>query len=168
MLKIIGTALIIVCCTMIGNYKHVEIIKKVNVTENLIKMMIYIENNIRYFKKPLSVIFQEMYESELFLNLDFIAETYEDMKNGENFRECFIKNITVNQIKLDKHILKILLDFAENVGTSDSESEMKKLEYYKQILYEEEKKIKEYKEKTGKLYLSLGVFAGMAIALFLM
>jgi stage III sporulation protein AB len=73
-----------------------------------------------------------------------------------------------DELFLQEEDLEILKRFGEQLGSSDKEGQVKYLKLTQMQLYEEEKKAREAREKYERMYKSLGLLGGIALAVILL
>lgn len=168
MIKIVAIVIIMLCCYQIGYNQSLKLMKQVKLLREIEKMFVYIKNNISYVAKPLKEIFYELAHSKEFKELDFIETCNDNLKNGEKFELAFVSGVQKSELPLRQEDKELLISFGSQLGSSDIDGEMNKLAFYQDKLKILQKEATEKRDKLAKLYTSLGIFAGLALALVLL
>jgi stage III sporulation protein AB len=71
-------------------------------------------------------------------------------------------------LSLQREDLDILQRFGDQLGSSDKEGQIKFIKLTLMQLHEEESKARELREKYERMYHSLGLLAGIALAIILL
>lgn len=168
MVKTVAIVVLVGCCYQLGYNQSLKLINQVKLLDEIEKMFVYIKNNITYVATPLSEIFYDMAGSKEFEKLDFVKTCNDSLQKGEKFSGAFCKAVGKTELPLADEHKELLLSFGRQLGDSDTEGELNKLTFYSNSLSALNKEAREKRDKTAKLYTSLGVFGGLAIALILL
>lgn len=168
MLKIFMMIVIVLCCYLVGYNQSLKLVGRVKLLSEIENMLIYIKNSISYMARPVGEIFYEMGSNYEFQKLDFITKTNEELQNGKTFSSAFSKAVNETQLELNDGEKEMLISFGEQVGNSDVEGELGKIEFFKEQVKTAREEAREKRDKTAKLYTSLGTFAGLALVLILL
>jgi stage III sporulation protein AB len=171
MLKVFGCMLIISACGYLGFFignsfnTRVEEIKRLRSSLKMLETeIIYLMNPLpeallrvgTKIKGPVSFLYE--YSSQLLLK-----------KMGtpmdEIWKEAINNLASVSSLK--KEELDILEDFGNSLGESDKEEQRKNLQFAQESLKIVERNAEDEKQKYEKMYKTLGVLAGIALALIL-
>jgi stage III sporulation protein AB len=101
--------------------------------------------------------------------LRFLRECVKRCHQEESFSAAW-KNTVLNCAKgdgFDAHDTELLLSFGAGFGASDTDGQISHLELYYGLFGANLKSAREDRNRKSKLYLMLGVFAGLSSALLL-
>lgn len=141
-----------------------ELSKRVNELSELIDFLCFFKTHISYFQASVVSILQ-LYTREKTSSLRFIDACL-DLCGDKDFPYAWNKALSENKLRLAE-ANSILSDFGNRVGTSDTETQLKYIDY---CLAEISRylRIAENKEQENKkLYIILGVSAGLLSAIMI-
>ena len=128
--------------------------QRVEILSQYMKLLEEVSVRLRYTGDPLAVLFQE----------NFVGYTFSREKPFENqFQEMTRRSKDV-LLPID---IRLLDDFAHDLGAGDSESQLQHIRLYIKILEERSKEAREDLKSKGKLYRILPLSAGIAVAVLL-
>lgn len=102
-----------------------------------------------------------------FDGLLFLAECNRRMCAGESFAESWRNTVQESAASMGKAAAETVCSLADVLGASDLESQLSALDYGIATLETRLADAREYSVKHKKLYSTLGVLAGLGIAVFL-
>lgn len=159
---------IVLCCYQVGYSQACKLMKRVKLLNAIENMLIYIKNNISYMAKPVGEILFEMSESREFEELDFIEIAAKKVGSGQPVAYAFSQGVKRTQLELEQADKELLTSFGSQIGSSDIDGELGKIEFFKEQVKLVKEEAREKRDKTAKLYTSLGIFAGLALVLILL
>ena len=133
-----------------------------------------IKNSLNIFKTKIKFTYEPI--PEIFEN---IANNTENKKIGEMFRksaedmnflsagEAFNKNVDQSETYLVDEDKKAVKTLSKLLGKTDIEGQISEIELTQTYLDEQIQKAKETKNKNEKLYKTMGIVIGLAIAIIL-
>lgn len=88
------------------------------------------------------------------------------LQNGESFHMAWkaASEKTALQYHLPEEDKRLLIQFGDGLGVSDTDGQISHLELYIHLIEERLEKIKKEAERKGKVYRLLGILGGMAAA----
>ncbi len=99
----------------------------------------------------------------------FIEKVTQYMDNTADISESFRKALTELSFScgLSQEDKAVILQFAEKLGTTDTEGQIRHCQYFQKIFSENAEALKNECLTKSKLYRSLGFFSGLALAVVL-
>ena len=155
-LKLIGAALIVFSGAFMGIYSCKMLKQRREFLENVIAVTLAIKEQICFFKRSLSQIYEVLIKS------GFDSEFVNALKNTDNPEE-YLKNFYCLTPK-DK---QLILELFSSLGMSDAKGEEERILVYIKLF---EKQLAEADTdffKKAKLYKSIGLWGGVSVAIFL-
>ena len=143
--------------------------KKTEIIGNIVMMLGIIRTQIRYARMPLPSMIRFLEENESIRSLGFVSACREMIENGETFRTSWKSSIE-NEKELCRLIpesLPYLIQFGENLGTTDPEGQISCCEYYEHIFRKVLEEKEEQSKKYTKLFPTLGIMLGISAAILI-
>lgn len=139
---------------------------RVELFEQLLLLIENLKTNIRYSGDSLEHIISKEYYSVLTPLLSTCTDT---LKNGSSFYESWNlgTNTLAKNINLTEQEKNSLLEFGKGLGSSDVDGQCSHCKLYENVFKEYLKLCKDDKKNKVKLYRSLGIFSGLALAIFI-
>lgn len=159
-----GALLLIFAGTLLGYTESHKLSVRVEHLESFLRFLSAAKTEIRYSAVPVVQVI-ERHGSEL----HFLKECVKRCNDGEGFSQAW-KNAVLGNKKSDgfaAHDAELLLSFGEGFGTSDTDGQLSHMELYSGLFRSNLKSAREDRNRKSKLYLTLGVFAGLSSALLL-
>lgn len=170
LIKIIGAAVLISATSFIGFSLASDCSKRPRALRELQALLQMLENEISYLSNLLSVAFNRIYEgTNSNTALLFKAAAINLEINGVTADAAWEKAVQENHAKLslNKEDKAILLTFGKMLGNSDLEGQINNIKLISSQLKLQELKAEDMRQKNEKMYRSLGVLSGLAIAIIL-
>lgn len=169
-IKIIGAAILISATSFIGFSLAAECSKRPRALRELQSMLQMLENEISYLSNLLSEACNRIYEGTNFATAILFKETakyldVDDFTADSAWERAVEENYT--KLSLNSEDKTILLTFGKMLGNSDLEGQLNNIKLISSQLKVQETKAEEMKKKNEKMYRSLGVLSGLAIAIIL-
>lgn len=157
--KILGSGLIFAGSLIIYFEKRVNDTKSLKQANAYLKLLLHIKNKVETYSMPVEKIIA-------CCDTDIIeACGLSDFKSSfVSLYKC-IENAT---LILDASTKKIILNFAEEFGTSYSVNQIKICEYYIQALKSRISELKDSQGKNAKVYLALSLCITLSLVLILL
>ena len=160
-MKTAGILMIVAACAFAGWARALRLARRVEELERFRGVLQAIRTEIRFSAAPLETLIRRYADRS-----DWLASCAEALKHGVPFPEAWRQAVAAAAAaRADKNLL---LEFGEGLGATDIEGQTahcalcaEKLEALLKEAYEE-------KAKKGKLYVTLGVSAGITLGLLLM
>lgn len=170
LIKIIGAAALICATSLIGFSMAADCSKRPRTLRELQALLQMLENEISYLSNLLSEAFYRIYEgskSEAAVLFKAAAENLES--SGVTADQAWEDAVEDNfsKLSLNKEDKAVLVSFGKMLGNSDLEGQLNNIKLITSQLKLQELKAEEMKRKNEKMYRSLGVLSGLAIAILL-
>lgn len=168
--KLIGAVVLIGATSFIGFSLAADCSKRPRALRELQSLMQMLENEIAYLSNLLSEAFDRIYEGNNSDTAILFREAANKLStSGVTAAEAWEKATEENYAKLslNKEDKAILQAFGRMLGNSDLEGQLNNIRLVTSQLKLQELKAEEMKRKNEKMYRSLGVLSGLAIAIVL-
>lgn len=170
-IKIIGSLFLLGSTGAIGFMKAEELGERVKNLQEMKRMMILLQGELRFHKAALAEAFENVSERLAEPFCDFLKETGKrlDSREGEGF-ECIWENTSLKILqaeglkKEDKYLLELLKN---SLGYLDLTLQTETLNLAILQTDDEIKKAKEQQESKGKLYQTMGITVGALLTLLI-
>ncbi len=135
--------------------------------EALDRFLLYIAGKIRYTAAPVPDIVTGIVRQGKFPELPFLQGVA--CCEAESFHETWKREVLAYAEGgvLPKEDIELLLDFGEKTGTSDLTGQIENCRLYQQLLDTRLEDARKSSREKGRLYMTLGLTGGMALALLL-
>ena len=150
--------------TLLGYSESHKLSVRVEQLELFLRFITSTQTEIRYAAMPVEEIVLKHNEDMRFLHL-----CSEYCKNGSNFLQAWDAAATngTKGLGLNSKDISLIRDFGAEFGASDIDGQLAHCKLYIQLILARLENAREEKSKKSKLYLMLGVFFGLAVALLL-
>lgn len=159
-----GALLLIAAGTLSGFMESHKLTVRVEKLEAFLRFLSAARTEIRYSAAPVVQILMQ-HGSEI----GFLRQCSRFCSEGSGFVKAW-ENAVNSRAKLDgfsPRDRELLLSFGAGFGASDTDGQISHLELYANLIGENLKTAKENQGRKSKLYLMLGVFAGLGTAILL-
>lgn len=171
-LKIIGSLMIILSSSLIGNFlgsRYSHRLKNLIQLQNCIQLL---ETEIVYSATPLPVALENIYKKGN-KNISFIFNEIKDYLISNKNISVYDSFLTHSQILKEKLFftdqdIEIFLSLGQVLGASDRLDQQKHLRLIITQLKNQQEEALENKNKNERMYKSLGVLTGLAIVIVLL
>jgi len=156
--------LLIFAGTLLGFTESRKLAVRAESLESFLRFLSAAKTEVRYSAVPVVQIVAK-HGSEL----HFFQECVRRCDQGESFAAAW-KLAALNSRKADGfavHDVELLLSFGEGFGASDTDGQLSHMELFSELFCTNLKSAREDRNRKSKLYLMLGVFAGLFSALLL-
>lgn len=172
MIKIIGSIFVIFSSAGIGYILGKDFSKRVIQLKQLRMSLQMLETEITYSSTPLPYAF-EIISQKCGSPVKEIFKAVSDKLKGRHYStvgEAFEKALLDcnNMTCYKKEDMEILKSFANSLGSSDREGQIKSFNLVIKQLEGQENIAEESRAKNEKMYKSLGLLSGLAIAIILL
>ncbi len=170
LLKLCGCVSIIVVGAMLGCKAAEKSAKRVRTLLSMEWLLKKAEAELRYNRTPTKELLQSLSAEPSLCELSFLPKVSERVSAGEPFPVVWADEISSHQTKMqwtleDAHTV---LSFGEILGSTDLCGQMEEFSFLQSELSSRLELAKEHSLTTGHMYRSLGLFAGIGIALLLL
>ncbi len=170
LIKFIGALALICATSFIGFSLAADCSKRPKALRELQSLLQMFENEISYLSNLLGEAFNRIYEGTNCDTAILFKEAAKNLStNGVTADMAWEKAIEENYAKLslNKEDKAILLAFGKMLGNSDLEGQLSNIKLISSQLKLQQLKAEEMRQKNEKMYRSLGVLSGLAIAIIL-
>lgn len=159
-----GILLLIAAGTMAGYAQSHRLSQRVEQLEKTLRFLTAAQTEIRYSAADVAEIVQKHGSS-----LAFLRQCASHCREGEDFHSAWEEGVRTGTkgTGLTEKDRSLLRDFGDGFGASDVEGQLSHCRLYAELLGDRLERAREEKSRKGKLYLMLGSFSGIAVALFL-
>ncbi|PYG86810.1 stage III sporulation protein AB [Ruminiclostridium sufflavum DSM 19573] len=170
-IKILGAVILIGATSFIGFFLASECSKRPRALRELQSLLQMLENEISYLSNILAEAFNRIYENTDFDTAVLFGEAARHL-GSDGCTADFAWETAVEEnygrLSLNGEDRNILLSFGKMLGNSDLEGQLNNIRMISSQLKVQEIKAEEIKKKNEKMYRSLGVLSGLAIAIILL
>jgi len=165
-IKIIIYSFIFLSCSLIGILISKKYTNRVNELKEFKNALNIFKTKIRYTYAPLPEIFIEISE-----NIDSnIANVFKKASEKMNIcpaGEAWKLALEIEELNIDDEDRKALRNLSKLLGKTDLEGQINQIEMTSDFLDKQIKKAEDQKDKSEKMYRTLGMIMGMAIVIIL-
>lgn len=166
MLKEIGLLLLVLCGGLCGFYAAVSVRRKQQQLVTLSALLHELEISMWCHGGTLQELLELLTQRETYRCFSFLGDTIAAMQEQASFSVAWREAVQTDAA-LSVDSKQLLCELGEELGTSDLYSQREILERYRSRLQQQEAAQREASQKKIKLYQSMGLLAGMAIAILL-
>lgn len=169
LIKVVGTAFILLSCGFTGFLLTAGVNEKYKQLEDIILMIEYFMTEINYGYTPVAEMLAELESRKSFSLKEFISVCAESFKAGTPLASAWQNAVFSEKSGLlidgeDKAHLAVIGDF---IGASYKADQLRRLEGAKAVFEQSKNSFLVKKEKLCRLYPSLSVLAGAALAVII-
>ena len=161
--------LILGSSTSIGFLLSNRYINRVEELKSISKLINILQNKIKFTRKPLKEIFNEL--SKLEDNENIKSIFFKVSQNLDNHKMSETWNNIVEEEKgylsLKDEDINLLKTLGSTLGKSDVDGQMSEINLFAELLKIQIQKAEKEKEKNTKMYKSLGTIIGLVIVIIL-
>lgn len=170
LIKLIGAVVLIGACSLIGFSLAADCTKRPKTLRELQALLQMFENEISYLSNLLSDAFLSIHNNSNLEAAVLFKEAANNLEEkGTTAGAAWEKAVkeSYSQLSLNKEDKAILITFGKMLGNSDLEGQVNNIKLVSSQLKLQEIKSEETRRKNEKMYRSLGVLSGLAIAIIL-
>ena len=173
MIKVIGLLLIILAGTGAGVYASAALSRRAASCERLERLIGYMSMQIKYTAAPIQEILEQAAKGGEFQSLPFLAEASILIQCGQRPDEALEEAVKEASRQgedwgFNEGDRELLFQFGRGLGKSDVDGQLAHCEAYRRLVEDRLQAAKGEATAKGKLYITLGVSAGLAVALLLL
>lgn len=159
--------MLILSGTAIGYLASHRLSMRVEFLSQYIKFISFCETQIRYSAIPIIEILKK--QKELPIISPFIKNCINKMESEKTFSDSWYAaaNEICKDTGLTNEDINLINDFGIRLGESDVEGQVSHCKLNIKLMNEILELAKENKQKKGRIYIMLGAFSGIAIALMM-
>ncbi|MEG1436053.1 MAG: stage III sporulation protein AB [Oscillospiraceae bacterium] len=156
-------------CTATGRYLSQRLYQRTKLLEQSISMIYTIKTNMEYCNTPVAEMLEKLSSTNGVEKLGFIKNCRERCKEGVEFPVAWDKSIKNSTYinSLQKGDIELLLEFGKSLGTTDLNGQLNICNFYTNQLSQKQNEARERFKSYGKVYSSMGLLLGTAIAIIL-
>lgn len=157
----------IIFCSLIGIIKGRSFKHRVCQLEQSLVMLEKIQTYLRYEQMPTKDIIDCLVDCEELQQLCFLKLCHQQLKKSHDFPRLWTQSINQSANKMDfqKDDQKVLKMLGNILGSTNTENQLNQLELVRQLLEQSFQQATQEHQQKGKLFQSLGVLSGIAIAI---
>lgn len=169
-LKMVGLLLIVLTGVCAGLYSSTELSRRASSLERIGRLIEYIETQIRYTAAPVKEIIAKTASVEEFGALSFLQTACAGVQNGERPDTAWRGAVQSEgeNCGFNATDRELLFDFGAELGKSDVEGQLSHCESFHRLFEDRLQSARSDVRIKGKLYVTLGVTAGLGVALLLL
>lgn len=152
---------------MTGIWAAAGLSKRVLTLENTIRLYQYLRDRLKFLRPSVASLINQADGSGEFADLKFLSACNERMKNGMNFPESWTMSVHEYTDLLGREVAPVISGLSNVLGKSDLESQISAIDHGISMLETRLFNAREYTAKHKKLYQTLGVLAGLGLAVFI-
>jgi stage III sporulation protein AB len=148
-----------------GAYKYIRATNEIKILNEIIKLLLFLKEEIRFSLKEIKEIFEKVRNSQGFSEQikDILAVAVEEKEYT-----ALEKRLTQNQkLELRSEQISNLSSFLNGLGRSDLEGQLEHIAHFEKIFSLEKEKAEKEKEEKVRLWFGLSFSLGGAIFVLL-
>lgn len=170
-LKIIGCICVMSSCAGIGLYFSATLKERFAYLKELKKILLLLRGDIRYANTQLSEALSSIsmrHKGEFRSFLSWVSEQMEQMQ-GKTIADIWKEGVEqkLKNAPLSKKDIEALISFGSNLGYLDKDMQLSTIDLYVSTLEAEIEETSRTMKEKSYLYNSLGIMAGVFIAIVL-
>ena len=169
MFKMLGILCIVSGSSGLGFLYARELELRLIELKQLQQMLLQLRGEIRYMHQPLPDAFWHLSRKAPVLFVDFLTKMAQELqkRDGQSAEEIWKRNLKkcLIGLHLDKQEQKDLEKLGSMLGYLDVDMQLNALDYYLEQLKESSLRATEVSKTQKKLYQSMGILGGAALAL---
>lgn len=161
--------MLIASSTALGYATSRKLSLRVRFLQQYLQFISYIKTEIRYTQRVLSEIINSYNDTKSEIS-GFLSQVQKNLKLEKSFAKAWQEAVesSADTYGLRKSEKDLVSKFGGGLGATDVRGQISLCEMYQKLIGTAIEVAKEEKEKRSKLYLMLGVSAGISIAIILL
>jgi len=164
-MKLFGLLLVVLCSAMTGIYMASGLSKRVGAIENSISLLGMLCDRLRFLQPSMNQLIGAMASMEQFSATGYLVRCRDLLREGHPFPESWQRAVHESTPEIGKAQAAILLPLGEVLGSTDLDSQLAALGHARALLENRLADARSYRDRHAKMYQSLGVLCGLAIAI---
>lgn len=164
--KIIIYSFIFLSCSLIGILISRKYVNRVNELREFKNALNIFKTKIRYTYEPIPEIFTEISEN-VDSNISNVFKCAAEKMNVCAAGEAWDLALKLDDLNIDDEDRNVLRNLSKLLGKTDLEGQLNQIEMTSDFLDKQIKKAEIQKDKSEKMYRTLGMIMGMAIVIIL-
>ena len=163
LIKIVIYSFIFLSCSLIGILISKKYVNRVNELREFKNALNIFKTKIKYTYEPLPEIFAEIIDS----NISSVFKTASDKMNICAAGEAWDLALKMDELNIDEEDRNILRNLGKLLGKTDMQGQVNQIEMTSDFLDKQIRKAENQKDKSEKMYRTLGMIIGIAIVIML-
>ena len=168
MLKTVGLVLVVLFCSFCGVTMAASLKKRTETLKKTLLFLHLLSERLSYTLCPVEELFEALAAEPLLEELDYIPDCRRRMADRLPFPEAFRESIRDSRLPLTERDRETLCSLCPIVGASSMENQLQGLALVKANLSGQVEEAQTQADKRSRLYASLGVLSGAALAVVLL
>lgn len=167
-MKVFGIILTAAAICITGNYFSRLKVKRVKILKNFVMFIKYLRTQIEFSKQPLEKIIEQAVASGEFENCGFLGLCLDKLKNGVALPVAWKASADefLSSSPITKEDCRILKDFSNSLGSSDTGGQIRNCDTYIGILELGIETLQKSTDKSVKIINTLSLFAAAFVIIF--
>lgn len=166
LIKIVIYSFIFLSCSLIGILISKKYVNRVNELREFKNALNIFKTKIKYTYEPLPEIFAEISEN-IDSNISSVFKTASDKMDICAAGEAWDLALKMDELNIDEEDRNILRNLGKLLGKTDMQGQVNQIEMTSDFLDKQIRKAENQKDKSEKMYRTLGMIIGMAIVIIL-
>lgn len=166
LIKVVIYSFIFLSCSLIGILISKKYVNRVNELREFKNALNIFKTKIKYTYEPLPKIFAEISEN-IDSNISTVFKIASDKMNICAAGEAWDLALKMDELNIDEEDRNVLRNLGKLLGKTDMQGQVNQIEMTSDFLDKQIKKAENQKDKSEKMYRTLGVIIGMAIVIML-
>lgn len=141
--------------------------KRVLWIERSLAMLRQVFDRLKYLQTPTEQLISQLAHAEQFSLLRYLGGCSRMLREGRPLPESWKESVRGCAAELGEEEAELLSELGDILGSADLESQLGALACTIGLLEERLRRTREYRDKHGRLYRSLGALCGLAVAILL-
>jgi len=130
--------------------------------ESCVSLMGFMMERLRFLQPSTTSLVEAAAGSAQFSGLGFLKICRDEMRPGTPFPEAWRQGLSECAIQTE-----VLLPLADTLGCAGLDSQLAALSFTRSLLEERLSAARQHRDRSAKMYRSMGVLCGIAIAIIL-
>jgi stage III sporulation protein AB len=154
---------------MIGITMSSKLSKRASELELLLVLIEKIQTYLRYKRSPTNQLIEELSEYDMFSPFKFLKDCKKMLESSLDFPTAWKNGVLQNQYNMNlvPGDISIVCSLSDILGATDVDGQLSALDLTSSLLKQSLKEAQDKKASHGKLYRSLGVLAGVGVAIII-
>lgn len=166
LIKIIIYSFIFLSCSFIGILISKKYVNRVNELREFKNALNIFKTKIRYTYEPIPEIFKEISKNVSY-NVSSVFKGAADKMGVLTAGEAWDLALKIDTLNIEDEDRNVLRNLSKMLGQTDIDGQLSQIEMTSEFLDKQIKKAENQKEKSEKMYRTLGMIMGMAIVIIL-
>ncbi|TCL43542.1 stage III sporulation protein AB [Harryflintia acetispora] len=167
-MKLIGMVLVVLFCSSCGLMGAASLRRREGHLKKVQLFLHLLQERLSYTLSPLGEIFDGLRDEPLLRELDFISLCAGKLAGATPFPRAFVESLDESRCALDQRDRELLGELSSILGQSDLENQLRGIRLVRANMLQQAEAAEEVCRSRAKLYSSLGVLSGVAVAVVLL